>query len=87
MPLLRQLPVGLDDLLLVGAPGRGWRAQSRGRRLDPASGRPERLPADAEDLVVVPLLGDLQQLLRSLQTLFDFLLVIKVQRLFVVLHS
>lgn len=45
------------------------------------------LPADAEDLVVIPLLGDFQQFLRSLQTFFDFLLVIKVQRLFVVFHS
>lgn len=47
----------------------------------------QRLPADAKDLVVVPLLGDFQQLLCSLQTFFDFLLVVKVQRLFVVLHS
>lgn len=86
MPLLRQLPVGLDDLLLVGAPKQGqWR--QRGRPPDSAAEASDRLPADAEDLVVIPLLGDFQQFLRSLQTFFDFLLVIKVQRLFVVLHS
>lgn len=45
------------------------------------------VPADAKDLVVIPLAGDFQQLLRSLQTLSDFLVVVKLSSLLVVLDS
>lgn len=45
------------------------------------------VPADAQDLVVIPLAGDFQQLLRSLQTLSDFLVVIELSGLLVVLDG
>lgn len=47
----------------------------------------DRVPADAQDLVVIPLAGDFQQLLRSLQTLSDFLVVVELSGLLVVLNG
>lgn len=49
--------------------------------------RVDWLPANAQDLVVIPLAGDFQQLLRSLQTLSYFLVVVELSSLLVVLHS
>lgn len=45
------------------------------------------VPADAQYLVVIPLAGDFQQLLRSLHTLSDFLVVVELSGLLVVLDG
>lgn len=91
MPLLRQLPVCFDNLLLICTPEEnrsggllfGW--QDLLLVLEPNWS--DWLPADAEDLVVISLPRDFEQFLGSLEAFSYLLVVVKLSRLLVVLHS
>lgn len=91
MPLLRQLPVRLDDLLLISVPGdrkHRWfvfikrvvqsiAIPKKKKELDKTAEwiQMEASPANSQDLVVIPFTGDFEQLLCSFQTLSDGVVV------------
>lgn len=65
----------------------GWMERILAQKPGLSTGGFDWLPADTEDLVVIPLAGDFQQLLGSLQTFSYFLVVVELSRLLVVFHS